>query len=326
MSKIADDRLVEAADRLVFHGQPRGAHAVRIGDGATVPVSYLQERARGLFADALYRLVPETSACLASDDVLDVADRLYPAVPYSDSPLDTVTATNQAMVTDGGFDSSQEHAFAQLEAMIDAWQHHFQLSDSWIHLSAWRAVAFGLAYRRSGRRYNGGLPLDDIRVGLHDGKQDTVLQEWERRSFPEPHRLISTPVFLDALKYPDSADFDEYWESGEFGTFDPNSETVDAGAKRLMPELEKRLRRALESMADQDRVLNHAQKPKAYKTVQAFEWLVRFQVLEESFSQIAKSADTDYRNVGRQVKEAASIIGLTPRPRDLGGRPEKAVP
>lgn len=250
----------------------------RIGPGETVPVSYVRLATRALFADALYRLVPETTHDLADDEAHEIVTQGYMALgtflmsPHDRRPLD--------------------EADRREDRFIDAWRHRYGLLDTWLQVAATMTMRRACDLHRDGQTFDGPLILPGA-AALADLRDDSGF------------RLPAAPARLDELI-----------------SFNPRTETVDAAAKRLMPDLESRLREHLAALADADRALNGAHDPKSYRTTSAYEWVVRAHVLRESQSEIASADDIDRGHVTRQVNEAAGMIGLTLRTQ-TGGRPRK---
>ena len=175
----------------------------------------------------------------------------------------------------------------------------------------------------------------DRYIDVHDGKEaDRVrpVRAWrEVLRWTPAHKTINVPVYLDDLKHPSiEVRGVRVEDEGEFGSFDPRTDTVDAAAKRLMPTLEARLRDALARIEADDRESNDAIDPLRTRKTTAFEWLARYQVLGESRRQISYSLaqekwgqDPDWERphnpydntgyVGREIKRVADLIGLTLR-------------
>lgn len=313
-----------------LHSQIARGKAVKAGDGATVSGNDSTAWARSQFLYALHNLIPHLTQDLLASQVLYLHDADTGARNLWKQATESLKRAGK---------SKQElelhPTYAELiqsgeavDRYIIQWMKRHNLpvdtENQWLTKTVISTVMFAADLRDSGYQYDGAfvLPLECLIDNLNSSNGRPVKCRHCLGHSTEPTALMGRPVYLDDMKYPESAEYDEYWASGEIGTFDPRSETVAAGLKRLLPELESRLRHALESIADEDRVLNGAQRSKHYRNKTAFEWLVRYQVLRESFSRIADSAGTDYRNVSRQVKEAARLIGLTLRARDLGGRPQ----
>ncbi len=324
--------------------------SLRIGSGATVPVSYAQSKARDLFADALFRLAPQVSYDLVTATGLELMDATHKA--FVDTPkrwdMDSVMAWKQEVEElleaapqtlealrrmmpkerqePDSFDAWRREVTKASEALdrhIGDWQSMYHLQDDWIGEAAYATLMIVLVARPKGNTDAGPLLLGEARINEHDGKANRDYWDPETRHFTQwpDHSRIDVPVFLDDLMHSPTATESGEWEDvGEIGTFDPRTETVSNAAKRLMPEIERRLRRALETIEADDRSLNGAVAPVTYRSVKAFERLVRFQVLGESRKKIAKADGVERQNIGPQIKETARLIGLTLR--DDKGDPE----
>ncbi len=304
MGRVADDesRAIEWLESLKRIEDV----SLRIGSGATAPERFVQEQARALFAKALYRLVPQTTDRLLTDEAL--------ALPGH--PLRTDLS-----------DAESTQIVGRLTAHAVAWQQRHHLEDAWIVPGLLYSVVFASATQAIGHPWSGPLLLANLAVDAHYGLK-TAPQTVSTNAFmavrPIPeHELEMRPVYLDMLKRPDIEHAHGVVEDdGDFGAFDPRTESVDAAAKRLMPELETRLRRALESIAEDDRTLNGAQLPVTFRKSTGFEWLVRYQVLGESRNHIATADGVDRAQVSRQVQRTADLAGLTLR-ESPGGSPLK---
>lgn len=309
----------------LHYGRMVSEGTVKIGNGATVPVRYVVRDARLMFLGALYRLAPHISADLLQVETNEVRARSL-ATTYRP---------------------------AAIRRHIHIWQECHHLDEPWIALAAHETImaahtTFGYPDHPEvvTASYPAGLPLmlsaDDIMVDIHDGKERDYLMSYDRgrdhgdnverqaerlpngmfRYIPD-HLQIYAPVYLDALKQPDIVLDDGVVEDeGWLGEFDPRSQSVEAAVQRLSPALETRLRRALEHIAAEDRRLNGAMPPLAYRSARAFEWLVRYQVLGETKAGIARTDNKDRRHVVREINRAAALIGLTLR-ESKGGRPRR---
>ncbi len=315
-------------DALSVHfGHVVSKGAVRIGNGATVPVSLVVRDARGIFLGALYRLAPHVSAELLQ-------------VESSEIRVESSATT---------------YGPAELRTRIRDWQGRHHLDAPWIALAAHETImaartTFGYPdlpeVVMSG--FPAGLPLmlsaRDMMADVHEGKERDHLMSYDRgrdlegnqrrrlerlpeglfRYIPD-HMQIYAPVYLEDLKRPEVVIDDAVVEDeGWLGEFDPRTQTVGAAVQRLLPELEVRLRRALEHIAAEDRRLTGAMSPIAYRSARAFEWLVRYQVLGETKAGIARTDRKDRRHIVREIDRAAALIGLTLR--QSKGRPRRDSP
>lgn len=319
-----------------------------IGQGATVPASYVQAQARALFLGALYRWASEVIDELYTKDLYRMFADWQRAFGewYFESGAHSVHGKElpDTMRSHPAYAVMNEIRDREL-AYIQDWQARHHLEGDWILWAAFDSLVMRNAcgYPEDPAPelvewFPNGLPiylsdLDASRTvfdGLEVPPQPPPGNPFKLRMVPA-HKLRERPVFLDDLKHP-AIDTDDhhYEDEGDFATFTPRGETVDDAVTRIMPELERRLRAALERMEDDDRQLNDAMKPVTFRKVTAFEWLVRYQVLEESQRQISYSLaevkwghepdwerkHNPYDNtgyVGKEIKRVARLIGLTLR-------------
>lgn len=319
MGKIAEDRLTPDDRWLERIGglSVREATALRIGDalrigtGATIPRSYAQNRARALFASALYDVLPESTSDLLTPDAL--------------------TQTITARIRRGNFTDPERLAAGEyLDRHVLDWKRRYRLRNFWVGPALERTLALSaIAREQDGILYHGPISLTDPQVGVHDGLEDfdecgIPRSRGEPIMMPEKfaHILPERSIDLDDLVHPDVVNNRAIpGHTGAIGFFSPRRETIDAAVKRLLPDLESRLRIALQRIAADDVALNDAIEPVTFRKITAFEWLVRYQVLGESRSAIAKVDGVDRANVSRAVNSTATLIGLTLR-REKGGRPK----
>lgn len=331
-------------DVLSWHrGMSVNDRQTTLGEGATAPPAYMRRQARALFLGALYRLAPHLSDDLLRPELDRLTDRAFQA------RLRWIEQTN---VLSGNMLDFEAWQLAKgdsfyvdvvreneaLETYFRQWQARHNLNDEWLY-----GVAYATARLADALPGSRGVTSDQARLGLdslplilgdndllygpHTDKLTSDMSDSEPapgafRFTPECEQ-IDIPVFLDHLKHPDMVlDDGALEDEGDFGAFDPRTETVVAAAHRLMPELEKRLRRALERIAGDDRILNGAQPTVTLRKMTAFEWLVRYQVLGESMRSIARADYKDVSNISREIHRAASLIGLTLRS-STGGRPRR---
>lgn len=186
-----------------------------------------------------------------------------------------------------------DEADRRRDRYIIAWQHRHRLLDAWLHVAAMMTMQRAYDLHRHGKTFDAPLILGGA-TALADLRDDPVF------------RLPDIPARLDEC----------------IQTFDHRIETVDDAVKRLMPDLESRLREHLTAIADHDRTLNGAQDPKTYRKTTAFDWIVRYQTRCESQSEIARADGIDRGHVSAQVNRTAALIGLTLR-KERGGRPRK---
>lgn len=286
------------------YGRSQEARA-RIGEGATVPAMMVQARGRAMFSDQLWQLAPHVLMELLSPEMYELW--------------------------------KQPEQAALANAIVD-WQNKYTLLDGWIFDAANRTID---AYDYFGffqdpppdeplHAWDVGLYLvtqsDDgsYSGNLHHGRegQEPLTMANRNRRILCSHEIVDIPISVYDLRYPEMVILESGWEwedDGSIGTFDPRTETIDSAVKRMLPELERRLRHNLELHVDDDKAWNDAIPPVTYRSTKAFERLVRFQVLGESRNQIAKADGVERQNIGPQLKETARVIGLTLR--DAKGDP-----
>lgn len=314
-----------------------GEPAYRIGTGETVPPSHVRMRARMMFLEALYRLKPETTWELITHHACELMGAYHADMAEWGRHILTLHEQGKDREIPALEDSPPGlAAFMPLHEHISAWQARHRLKDApddrWISRAAHFTLTAAYRYREAaGELYDGQLVVRDaFRATVHAGKRtpDRVAADARdlasRRVFryTPAHELKDVPVYLDDLKHPPyEVDGHELEDDGELGSYDPRTEKVDAAVKRLMPDLEARLRRALEGIEKDDRELNGAIDPVWFRKASRFERLVRYQVLGESLSRIA--GNSDRKTLREERDQTAALIGLPLRPPDKGGRPSK---
>lgn len=359
MSTIADsetERLLGAArlarsdagrewDHLsLFHGTMRevysGGPSLTFGTGETAPVSYVQMRARAVFFQTLHGLVPKSTPALLTVEAYEIIEGVSAAI-------NTWGIWVQEQADAGTLDPHKAYHYPPLVAsqereasFIRRWQDEHRLPDAWVADAARFTMTAAAALQGLGETYAFPLCVSDPGTGVHAGKQarnwsDRVLSPSTGKrpsrdllhvfEYTPVHKLVDVPVYVDDLKHSpyENEDGYELEDQGEFGTFDPRTEKVDAALKRLMPALESRLRDALEVIEEEDRVLNDALESVVFRDSAPFEWLVRFQVLEENVPTIAKSEGLSESRIRTGIREIAELICLERRKERTGRPPGK---
>jgi thioredoxin reductase (NADPH) len=106
---------------------------------------------------------------------------------------------------------------------------------------------------------------------------------------------------------------------GKLEGFDARSETPDAAKRRIQMELDPLVEAAVEGKVAEDLAHGDAVVSRGIRNINAFDWLVRFQVIGLSRADIARAVAAEqgkddpnlYRsNVGRAVRRAANLIEL----------------
>ena len=335
-------------DVLSWHWGMFAEGAGKIGTGTTVPVEYVQSQSRAWFFGALYRLAPHVSQDLLRSETFEllgrhdaIVDQWQAAVKiaWPDFGDQIKHATTHPLY------ESTVVAAEPLNRAIVAWQQSYHLTGEWLFAAAQETIraardAFGYPepLRELTDHLPNGLPLmlDNVDRVAHP-HIDKELYAFAHKPLNSPgwlhwtptHKEIQLPVYLDSLKHPPQVFDDGEWEDdGWFGTFDPRTESIEAATKRLLETLRPRVRRALEAIAAEDRELNGALASVQFRTPVVFEWLVRFQVLGHSRGDIARElaaarrqrdpkwagGEDHYKsNVGKRIREAAELVGLTLR-------------
>jgi len=313
---------------------------LRIQVGSTVPLSYARQHARRLFVSTLHRLLPSLTDTLVSADGITLQNQadaaraaitaFVEALPQTDSdaqirphPVETLRSLIQ----------DRELASESLAKHIDGWQKRYHLTDEWVHRAANDTLFIAAYFENKGIEV--GTPLRllvvDPGASLHEGRvrsladiPDSLIAMVNSR-----HELTWSPVYIDDLKWSFLLEGDiEGSNGGLFAGFDPRTESIDKGVKRILPALEGRLRRVLERIAADDRQLNMALTIPHLRKLTAFEWLVRFQVFGHSRGDIARElaaarserdpervGGEDYykSDVGKRIRKVAELIDLTLR-------------
>jgi hypothetical protein len=147
------------------------------------------------------------------------------------------------------------------------------------------------------------------------------------------HEFTVAPVYIDDLKWSFLQPADnERSNDGFLAGFDPRTESIDDGVKRILPALEGRLRCALENVAREDRLANGALAIAPFRKVTAFEWLVRYQVEQKKFPAIAKQHRVLHgkqltpAHVRAEVRKVAVLAGITLQPPTKSGRRRSKAP
>ncbi|MGC4108710.1 MAG: hypothetical protein QM753_20495 [Thermomicrobiales bacterium] len=254
---------------------------IRFGNGETVASASLQDRARVLFFETLERMVPEARQALVSDEARLLVLQLHDAVGVIRTAEDIRGA--QGAVRD----------------FLWRWQETYNLRDDWVAVHVLFVMASVHEHRKE---YSPDRAAEWWQLSVEWMKW---AEDVERRNMikltdlHQPHGTLS--IFTSPR------------DRGDLGTFDSTVETIDVAVKRIMPELERRLRETLNRLVTTAITLDGAVKSVTLKDTRAFEWLVRYQVFGESKNAIAKDVDRDRGHVTREVNRMAEWIGLTLR-------------
>lgn len=205
---------------------------------------------------------------------------------------------------------------------VRQWQEAYRLPDEWAHKATWLPSAVEEYF------------VDLIPTSIYEGRERAEMTIIMPGASPYVMRsgMIrnsdSFVVLVAHLLYEDPETGHEEWPGdADIGDFDPRVETIDQAVKRILPVLEHRLRYGLRTIMEQDRA-GDTVPVRPLPSRQHFEWTVRYQVLGETFAQVAEADDVERITVSRNVRRVAALIGLTLRPPDTGdprtgGRPKK---
>lgn len=302
--------------QLAISGKPP---PLRIGRGATVERPEAEARGRAIFVKALYDLVPGATTCLVNPEALEF-ERQYEAV-YTDAlhaaASDPVLAKMPASLAT--LASVSEPFSAALDAkwaVIERWQGDFALHGDWLADLAWRTMWAAREMHEVGLEYIGPLGLGGFNSWILPDRAEGA----SAREVVFEHGSPVYPVFVEDLKVTaDEAGFDMY---------DPSTEDLGTATDRLLEALRPRVRTVLAAIAADDTAQMDRVAPVRFRSPVAFEWLVRFQVLGHSRGDIARElaaarrlrdpewtgGEDHYKsNVGKRIREAAELIGLTLR-------------
>ena len=277
-----------------------------LGDGVNVPPSHQQHIARVWFLAALMATAPHVH-----EELLNV-ENLRLAVDACRAPA-------------GSSGSGHPLAADQLAAVVREWQVRHHLEDAWI-LDAAISTLYR-AVRPIITGHDESFTVEKIvpaRVWLYPATSedtgpwtDKLAQTGTAASGPLDFGPIplwtELPVFLDDLYLRAEHNADAEGD-GLLGTFDPRTETVDAVTKKLLGELETRVRRVLTAIVAEDREKNGARKPESFRSHTPFVWLVRVQVLQEAYEQIAYDANKKQSAVEKAVRKTRKQVGLSKSP------------
>lgn len=261
----------------------------RTGRGEIVPRSWEQEAASREFLAALWELVPGALESLRCID---------PDFPRA-SPSD-------------------EHTF---DAMVSEWESSYRLAAPWGRRALFHIAKFlpvNLYEGRSGRH---------IEMAISRNPRATYAGiEGKHRTFAVTMGHMLTASFEDEQMPRPWEEELLPWEDW-IGTFDPRTESIEQATRRIMPAIERRLKRVLQSIVEEDAALTDMVRSHDLPPKQHFEWTVRYQVLGETYGAIARADGVkETRTVSNAVRSVARLIGLTLREPDKGGRPRKAKP
>jgi hypothetical protein len=308
MSNTSDEsaggQIGRHAERAAMHAlylSRLGSNPLALGVGETTSRRFAAERSRRLFLDAMHRLVPEVTRDLTTDRGCEATRRCAKAM---DELRATKQAREQALSPMSGFDeyvetldpyltSPAHDAFGRasddMGKHIERWQQRFHLSgrssDRWLKGAAEATLWIAHYYREDGTTYEGPLLLgyQDVNVPLHE--EEEVAPDPSQSSLPglKRHEIFPAGLWIDDLRIHDFAN----GHDGPFGNYDPRKEKVEDAAKRLLPDLDIRLRTLLKTVAYMDLKDNDALKATTLRTTKKFEWLVRYQVMNQSKVEIA---------------------------------------
>ena len=294
-----------------------------------------------MFLARLTELVPDACRVLWRSDLGDLRQRIikheahyydvFPDRILNEAPTDPEDKWDDERRT---LEAERGH-FAR---EIRAWQDRFHLPDSWCGMAAKNTVRLATGspddwtrwrlerWEPSRGRFIAIGFLDEM-ARLYEGKAEEDHVEPGSPPvlyFVPEHLQRIRAVYLGDLKLSDvEHDYGEWEEDdGYLDSFDPRAETIDNAVKRLMPNLEHRLRQGLSRMVGEDKVGNTVPVRDLPRT-RHFDWTVRYQVMDESYTCIGKTAGVDRKAITKAVHNVAELIGMTLRKPDTGGAPVK---
>lgn len=286
---------------------------VRTGPGEIVPRSYAQAGARRGFMTLVAHMEPRALHDLNRPPFAGIV-RDAQGEAIIDMRATAVTSDWERVVDDTA---------RSLVGPVREWGNRYHLTDTWC-LEAAMMTALLFDFPKGTVRTTFETPGDAF-VDLYEGKAaDMPLDEFPTLTYVPDHLQRTRTVFLDHLKYP-TIEHDDGWheeDEGDLGTFDPRAETIDHAIKRMMPELETRLRRTLAQMITED-TAGDTVPVRNSPPMRDFIWTARYQVLGKSYSGIAKMEGIDRKAVTKAVRKVAGFLGLTLRDPDPGGAPVK---
>lgn len=320
---------------------PSEVPRIVFGIGETVAPGFMQAEARVYFLKILHRLAPQVSGDLLTAKGITLYQAFNGGVHDWARAIQAANISDDMETWDPDVANSRRRAFDILNrlnycperiAMDDAheqvrrhigeWQTRWNLADEWISDAGEMTLHFAAINADQNGLWDGQLfpDLATMYRSLHDCEPPTsaVLEATDEFRVIPPTplpKLVDVPVLLDDMKDPALDD------DGKIGTFDPRMDTEDEGVKRLMPELERRLRRALQSIVAVDLAENGATRPARRRKPTSFEWLVRYQVLQEDKGDIADADSVKRSTVHKAVLDAARLIGMKNLRKERSGRP-----
>lgn len=310
---------------LAWHTMMAELKRLGVGRGETVNARFWCRQVRAVFFGALYRIIPDLTTDLLTEefDALNNASLMIRREMPS-LLLDSIERR------EGEVFQRLDRANELIRSFVREWQERHNLCDSWITGAAFSTARLRWAGDEYGFRTPNPMPLilddDDLWNSLHSDKDGY----WEERNpdrtrlliWKDDHTNIRVPVSMYDLQndpFPicdgegDVIDWDED-DLQYIGAFDPRTEDVQSASDRLIREvIRPRLVRRLEAIKVEDALRNGAIAPAPFKSVQAFEWLTRYQVLGESKNAIARGVGKDRGYVTNEVNRVAAMIGLTLR-------------
>lgn len=325
VAQLKTETPVEAYRRiLAWHTMMAELKSLGVGRGETVNARFWSRQVRAVFFGALYRLVPDVTTDLLTEgfDVLTIeALRLRRELP---------DPSEDGSWREGDTLQRLDKINDDILWFVLRWQERHNLRDSWITEAAFATARLQWAGDAYGFSTPNPMPLilgdGDLWNGLHTDKDGYWFAQ--RRESPlrlvwvGEHKHVRVPVYLHDVGNPwcpvvdDAGDVVDWADDDiqEIGTFDPRTEDVQTVADRIFVDvIRPRLVRRLNIIKTEDTERNGAIEPAPFRTVQAFEWLVRYQVLGESKNAIAKGVRKDRSYVTTEVNRVSAMIGLTLR-------------
>jgi len=276
------------------------------------------------------------------DEMADLFERSYELLGDPDAPVGRRSYTWRPLKGRPLPERTPEHCcqdadelelfLERMRTSLRTWGERFSLTDEWLLSLAWRQLTawhrhWYLAYPhcrwprtrddRASTPETTARPAPKARAG--------------RDRVGAHHATLVGPVYLEWLVLPEVTWFrptsaeerrlsfvDEGWES--------TTEAKAVARKRILAAFVRALDEYLEDQ--EERLLwstdKWRQTPGYAAREQYMEWLVRYQCLDESFTEIARSfsANPNHQTVAIPVGKLAKLMGLTLRPAKRGRRPD----
>lgn len=309
---VADalNELPESMNRqlfLAYMQTPVESESARLGPGIMVHRDYARAMGRLRFFFAMHRLKPEVCRTLCTDLAIEAAAKMHSSWERSHPQMDAMLAAHKSveeLLEVGPMKPALREAIGRaLEASrlwldsadadtirtqgkllsqhVWAWQARWNLFDDWIADGAYFTLDFAAVADSAGYTFDGPIALD--MDSLHARHEVT---------------LSDIPIVIKV----------------DVSSFDPGTESVSVYADRVIREVARpQIIDSLHALMKSALAEQSAVSSVTFRSVSAFEWLVRYQALGESKNAIAKDIGKDRGHVTREINRVAELIGLTLR-------------